>query len=220
MANIARIEIPPQFISGIRYISLLSEDDTNKLYESLRQIPKGVTRKKYIQLFSESFKLDNSKEIGSALFSFGGLLRDPEMTTEAIAEGLSLSFEKQEKDNASEEQLGILKDRLKYILLLSGNLKVIYEVYDLLNEGNNYLNADINTKTHLILDDESQSRFGIIFHRLTIEYKEDYKNHSKSFYMDKDDLRKLKIRIEEAIEKEDNIKSNNSTVINFIDITA
>jgi hypothetical protein len=220
MTNTARIDIPPQFIHGIRYISLLSEDDANKLYESLRQIPKGVTGKKYIELFSESYNLDNSKEIAAAVFSFGGLLRDPEMTMETIVEGLSSSFENHERDNASEDQVHILKDRLKYILLLSDNLKIIYEVYDLLSEGNKYLNADVITKTHLIIDTDTQNRFGVIFHRLNLDYKEDGKKHSKEFFLDKDDLRKLKSRIEEAIDREDNIKTVQENFINFIDITA
>lgn len=223
MANTPKIRIPAQHLPGIRYISLLSEDEINLIYETLRQVPKGVNRKGFLQAFTDTLKFDNVQAIAESIFSFGELLRGKGINSEELAKDLTTSFEilqlQHEEDEIEESQKSILQDRLNYILLNCDSLKAIFEAFKIINDSDNILRGtEILTNVHLLLEDNAPNKSGFIFHRLKIDFNHDNKLVSKSFTLDTDDLKELKSQIEDALLKEEGTKTDTKGIINFIEL--
>jgi len=216
----SKIIIPPKHLNGIKEISLLHEDDIGKIYEILRKVPKGIGHQKFLSFFNEGFEHDHSNEIAEAIFSFGGLITNPKVKYEQLAEDIANSFAEQEEEEVVEEQRFILQERLSYILLLCESLKTTFEAFKLVSQAVNIVDeTDIQTDINLLYNDDEQNRFGVIFHKLMISFQEDDAYKMKYFSVDQDDLMKLKLQIDEALIREENIKIKNKDVINFIDIT-
>jgi hypothetical protein len=223
MTKTPKLRIPEQHVATLNYISLISQDDINSVYEILRKMPSGVTLKKFISEFSNNSNLENPKELAEVIFHIGWLIMDKLETIEQIAEDVSQSFailyNEQDGKQIDEEQVTILNERLKYILLHCDSLKPTYLAFKTVNESGDLLKeSEILTGINLFYEDDFKTKHGIINFRIKIEYKQKEQYLTDFYTLDRNDLNNLKSQIEEALLKEQNIITN-SPDINFIDIS-
>lgn len=218
----AKLRIPPSNLPGLKYLSLLSDDEINIVYEVLRKLPEGVTFKEFKKSLTEYLKVDNINSIASAIYSIGSLLIYQDVSIEKLPSEIVDAYEEQqEEDDLKLLDRNKLEERIKYIILNLDSIKVTFKGIALITNSNKKIvrAIDIFSDVNLILDDDFKSKNGLIIHNMKIEFDFEDKDRTHHFIMDSADLKKLKAQIEAALLKEENIKINNQGLINFIDIT-
>lgn len=215
------LRIPQSNLRGLRAISLLSDDELNELYEVLRKLPKGINYMSFSKML-DSLKFSEITFISSSIFSLGSLLNRNDVVIDSLPSEIAISYEEQQEDSLLADFNRVLfEERIKYILLNINSLKITFQAFDIIANSNNVVrNIDVSSETRIIFDDDFKTKNGLIFHSLEISYDFNDKDGLKrKFILDQNDLKTLKAKIESALLYEENIKINNQSIINFIDVT-
>jgi hypothetical protein len=220
-----KINIPNEYIGGIDKIRSLSDEDFSSLNDTIRALPKGVSRKVFIGTLNEFWGDEESQLVSEAIFNFGELLVSDEYTDfEEIAKDVTTSFaesEENEDKTFDSEILKALQDRISNLLVNLTNVKLTFQAYDSIRSSENPLiSTNVTTEVKLLFDkgNVSSIKNGVIYFKLNVRFRDKTRTKNETLTLDQTDLIDLKRQIEEALNEEESIKSKMKD-INFVDTT-
>jgi hypothetical protein len=220
----AKLNIPDDYVSGIKAINDMEPSDVAHLCDVLRNIPSGIGHDLFVKSVSESFNISSASDVAETVFSFGGLLiKEDYPDPEEIAQDLVLSYQNKidDDDHLDESRLKDLTDRLTLILLSASNIKTTFQAYTLIRSYQNPVIGTSITPDHRIIfpDVQKKKPNGFTFFNLKFSVLVGNESSDRIFTLDSDDIHKLKAQLEKAIAEEIKNRERNSDFINFIEIT-
>lgn len=215
----SKISIPSPVLPGFKIISNLTEIQISSITDYLSEISIGIKFDEIAQHFTNFIDEESAYQLVQTILSFSELLESKDTDTNSIATNLANSYKEISGIEITKETVELLKVNLLKILNSYKNLRIISKSKSLSYDNENiFNNCKIITDIRLVFNDqiEDKNRAAIILQKLHIEYQKN--GESKEIYLtlDTNDLQKLKIQIDEAIEKEQIIIEDYKEVINFI----
>ncbi len=206
---IARYKIPDVFLPGFKALASLSEEDSMKIAEVLKQSEVGGSRLEFKNNLSKALNQKEAENIADSVFSTGALLAAESSDTSSLPTVLTRSIQTQvpEMTDAEAEKF---ENNISIILQKSDNLKLTFKAYGLLAENfNSLISSRIVTDFRPIFDDATiNAKFGLVVHSLKLGYQHANENEEFFVSMTSDELRELQNQIMRALEKEVFIKDN------------
>ncbi len=214
-----KIAIPPVVLPGFEILSSFTKEDIEKLTSYLKNISINNSLNNLPQEVAELFGKDISEEIVKTIASFSELLENKDTTLEEVAKNLCESYKEQAKKDIKPNKLEVLQNNLLEIFKNYKNLGLSFKARDLLLENeSNFKDSRIISDLRLVFDDDlgNKKRYGIIIHKLHIEYRNEGNLKDMFLSLDMNDLKQMKEEIERAIQKHDLIKNDYSDSIEFV----
>ncbi|XHR95224.1 hypothetical protein ACFJIV_00470 [Mucilaginibacter sp. UC70_90] len=217
----ATYSIPQNYIAGFEKIISLSNEDLAIIGDLLRNLR---VAENFENIFNKGKQASLSISGGDLQIIWRSLVsiahifiesnRDIEDFTEKFADSYLES-----KNDATEEDRVTLKRKLSFLLESYDKLLITVKSQELLLENQrNFRDCRVVTDIRTLFNEDlkSESKYALIVHELKIEYNED--DSSKKFFvaLDLSDLKKMKIAIDRAIEK-DKLVRDYQRHLNFID---
>ena len=209
----AAITIPESRLDGFIRLSELSSSDAEAIAKSISEGPIEKGPSGVAKFIAENVQIEDAKDIVRSIISTISLIPQYD-TLEELADEFVDSYSESVEDT-SEENLQNLRNNL-LIVWKPDTLKRVYKSSQLFrHEDHIYRNAKIVSDIRLMFNDEltSKERSAIILHDLKINY---YVNdgEEKAFHasLSYEDLKNLKTQIERAMEKEEVIKGDYTSI--------
>ena len=196
-----------------------SKDDVEKLTSYLKNIPIGFSLNNLYDEVARLFNSQKSGELIKTITSFNELIGKPGTTIEDTAKNLCESYLEMVGGNIDSDKLQLLNNNLIIIFRSYKNLGLSLKARDLLLENeNNFHESRIISDLRLVFDEEIENakRYGIIIHKLHIEYRKERNVNDIYLSLDLADLQQLKDEIERAIKKHEFVKNDYKGSIEFI----
>lgn len=216
------ISIPEQAKLGF---SAIAELDDNQIKSITQYLSSSIDFKsehlhKHINGLINSD--DKSVAIIRTIHSFSELLEPKDVDAQQLAARLTASFVNQYANDFPQEKQDALSKNLNVIFSEARNLRVRFKALDLLyQEDKLFSSSNIITDVRLVFNDdiEQKDRNGLIVHHLTIVYRKDGKSNSITLALDTSDLKSMHGKIERALNKEELIRSDYHSLINFLNFS-
>ncbi len=222
----ARYNIPDPFKKGFAILSKIDVSLVEEISAILKTLPagigiEGITKKINIGL-GKQIEENDIEEIIRTLFSLIGFSKENAIEFKEFVEDITLSFISI-TDGIDDRVFENFKNNLNNLYNNSKNVLITIKANSLLGEYEKlFLDCRVLSDIRIIfnddLDDKQQS--AVVVHQLKLDYVKHGESQQTFFALDTNDLRKLKIAIERAIEKDKNIRSNlYSSNLQFIELT-
>jgi hypothetical protein len=200
------LNLPHQFIPGLRKLALLDEKGFQEISAGLQQIPPKMYRKDISSKLSRlvtAVTAQDTKELTYAIFGLNIGLAASEDTIDEFVSGALQDVEESE-DDLTEDQIKVLETRLRALLQIN-NLRVGAKAQSVFFENERSL-AEVRVLTDLrpvyVGKPSEAPAAAILVHNLKVGYLE--KGQLKDFYvaLDAKDLQKVIDALERAKEKQ------------------
>jgi hypothetical protein len=214
-----KIAIPPPVLPGFEIISSFTRDDVEKLTNYLNNISVKISLNSLPDDLSKIFDTNTSIAVTQTIASFSQLLEDKESTIEEIAKNLCESFNEQSQKKSEPEKLVALENNLLEIFKSYKNLGLSLKARELLTENeNNFRDSRIISDLRLVFDEDliNKNRYGVIIHKLHINYRNEGMPKDIYLSLDLQDLKQLKEEVERALQKHSIINNDYSDTIQFV----
>ena len=215
----SRISIPNPVLPGIKYISGLDEAKITKLVDYIALLPIEIEFSTVAEELDTLLDIQTGRNLLQTIMSFNNLFENNDDENRKVAERLADSYVDLSGDELSKEDTNILINNLYMILSNFTSVKQIIDAREIYSSNENNL-SDLSMITDLRLifkeNIEDKDRAAIIIHKLNLEYNNS--NDFKELYLTLDikDLNKLKVLIEDAIQKDQILRDDYKDVLNFI----
>lgn len=215
----SRISIPTPVLPGIKYISGLDEAKITKLVNYIALLPIEIEFSTVAEELDTLLDIQSGRNLLQTIMSFSNLFENNDDENRKVAEKLANSYIDLSSDELSEKDKVILINNLYLILSNFTSVKQIIDAREIYSSNeNNLSDLSMITDLRLIFKDniEDKDRAAIIIHKLNLEYSNS--NDFKELYLTLDikDLNKLKVLIENAIQKDQILRDDYKDVLNFI----
>ncbi len=215
----ATIRIPENVYPGFTLISILSDKQIDKIIDFLKSMSIGIKYDEVADYFDNIIGEQSGKELLKTILSFSEIADDDDDDYINIVDNLIKSF----------IDLSNTTFNVKEKKQLKKNLLSIFKNYDSINKTikskqlafeneNNLSGFKLFTDMRLVFDKDlkSKERIGIVIHKLKLEYLKNVEENEIHLSLDIKDLKKLKIEIEKAIEKDQLIREDYKEVLKYI----
>jgi len=217
----ATYSIPKDFIEGFDGIINMPEEDFQTLVSLIGELQIGEPFGDFLDKSADKFSVTSPKEVQvivQSLVSIVGIFENANGDIDEFTSDFSRSY-LISKENATETQKSILKNRLSSVLDKFSNLSITVKGQDLLTDNQrNFREGRVITDIRLMFDNNlsSPNTNALIVHNLKIQYQEDRKTKEFFVALDLSDLKKLKSIVDRAIEKDRIIKETQKN-FSFLD---
>ena len=215
----ATIRIPENVFPGFKVITSLKENQINQIVTYLNSMPVGKKYDEVADDFDGILGENSGNELFKTILSFSELVDEDEENHQDVVNNLVGSFIDLSKNTLDSTK----KERLKINLLKIFNN---YEVIDKTvktkqlsyNNENNLSDFKLLTDIRIVFDNDikNKERIGIVIHKLNIEYNKNNNEKEIHLALDINDLKKLKSKIDNAIEKDQIIREDYKEVLKYI----
>jgi len=218
-------QIPKSYLPGFKYLSEIGDDEIQNIAHFISNQPIGTGIKTFVESFSQHFDKDWSKPIANAIYSFGFLKasNDDKVTDIDIVRALTEAFGRQaEEDTVDPSVTDRLIHNLEAIFAVLEPLRMSHKIFGLLSENNRtFVDARIITDIRPIFSSDLKfdQRSALLVHRLKIASQENGDEKEYYFSFDSNDLKKLKLQIERAEEKDEILRQQYAQTFDFISIS-
>ncbi len=215
----SRISIPTPVLPGIKYISGLDDANITKLVNYIALLPIEIEFSTVAEELDTLLDIQTGRNLLQTIMSFNSLIENNDEENKKVAERLTNSYIDLSGDELSEKDKIVLINNLYLILSNFNSVKQIIDAREIYSSNeNNLSDLSMITDLRLIFKDniEDKDRSAIIIHKLNLEYSNS--NDFKELYLTLDikDLNKLKVLIENAIQKDQILRDDYKDVLNFI----
>lgn len=215
----SRIAIPTPVLPGIKYISGLDKVKITKLVNYITLLPIEIEFSTVAEELDALLEIQSGRNLLQTIMSFNNLFENNNEENKKVAESLANSYIDLSGDELSKKVKGVLINNLYLILSNFTSVKQIIDAREIYSSNENNL-SDLSMITDLRLifkeNIEDKDRSAIIIHKLDLVYSNN--NNFKELYLTLDikDLNKLKVLIENAIQKDQILRDDYKNVLNFI----
>ncbi len=220
----ARYTIPERFKKGFAILSKTPKSVIEDIANILKNLPIGIG----IDNIAEKIKLDIRDEIRESdideiiktLFSLVGFNNENTIDFTEFVNEITKSYS--DESDLDESSLKLLNSNVISLYSSSQSIKMTLKANNLSGEFEKlFLDCRVLSDIRIIfsenLDDANQS--AVIVHQLKLDYVKHGETQQTFFALDSNDLRKLKISIERALDKDKNIRENMySNNLQFIEL--
>lgn len=202
-----KYRVPEQFKHGFKVISGLSDEQVEIFCREINAASNVHSSDSFINAVKDKVTIpyEDLRSLISTTFSLVGFVVDDQVSVEELAIDMADSYNAFDSD----EKKSFIKNLTK-IIYSSSKIKLIIKAKKLTNDYDKvFTEARILSDVRFVLGDDIKDRnqSGIIVHQLKIEYSQNRDLKHDFFAMDINDLQKLKISIERALEKDEAIRS-------------
>ncbi len=223
--KMARYTIPERFKKGFAILSKTQISLVDEVTNILKTLPVGIG----VESIAKKIKLDlgekveenDIEEIIKTLFSLVGFSNENTVDFTEFVVDITKSYS--DESDLDENSFKLLNQNVINLYNNSQNIKITLKANNLLSEYEKlFLDCRVLSDIRIIfnenLDEEKQT--AVVVHQLKIDYVKHGESQQTFFALDSNDLRKLKIAIERALDKDKNIRENNySNSLQFIELT-
>jgi len=203
--------IPSEFIIQFDNIIKIQDDDLKALSHLISDLKIAENFDDVLEKSKGVFKSISPVQLQGiirALVSIVDIFEASNKDIEAFTDKFAKSY-LYSKNGATEEESLILKEKLSVLLRNFKSLIITVKSQNLLTDNQrNFRDCRVITDIRMVFEDDMKSvdKYAIVLHNLKIEYSEN-KNLDDFFVaLDLPDLKKLKIAVDRAIEKDEIIK--------------
>lgn len=218
----ALIKIPKYALPGFYALIHLEDHQMDEFSTFLANMKVGTNPRTIESFLSKQLNVSQSSDIVQTLISFTDLLSPADVDYQLLSKSLTNSFCQQSETELSEGDIEKLNSNLFKIFRNSKNLKFTLKAFDLVRD-DDFLFRDgkVFSDIRLVFNDdiEDKSRNAILIHRLLIDYYKDRDEKKISLLLDLEDLKKLKAVIERAIMKDEIVRKDYQSSINFLNLS-
>lgn len=220
----ARYTIPERFKKGFAILSKTQTSLVEEISNILIILPvgtgiEGIAKKVKLDLGD---KIDESdvEEIIKTLFSLVGFNNENTVDFTEFVDDITKSYS--DEFHLEDTSLEILNKNLINLYSNSQNIRITLKANNLLGEYEKlFLDCRVLSDIRIIfnenLDEDKQT--AVVVHQLKLDYVKHGESQQTFFALDNNDLRKLKIAVERALEKDKNIRENMySNNLQFIEL--
>jgi len=214
-----RINIPSQVFTGFKLLSELSESQMESLTTFISKLPIDIEYVEVASKFDELLEITIGRELLQTLLSFNKVLKETESNNEKLAKSLTDSFIHLSKEALSDDLVKRLEANLQIVLNNYNCISTIIDTRKMLrSSGNSISEFNIHSDIRLLFtqNKKNDKRSAIISHKMQFEYTGGESPKEISFTVDIDDLKKIKIEIEKAIENDQLIRDDYKDVLQLI----
>lgn len=220
MADKPKVTIPKKFLTGFSNLVELSNDEFNSLLKALKNVePLNFNSSIEKEFENESLHEDDFSEILMAIFSISGLQNYLDKTKEEVINLIVEDFVKQtEKEKKGE----VLRKRLIKLEEASISHQIYSKALRLSMEGEHiFNNCRVYTDVRPLFEDENHNllkNYAVVTHRLKITYEDQGLIKELFFTVTPDNLKKLQLQANRAIDKESNLRKDWGDHIHFFNL--
>lgn len=219
----AKYSIPSPFKKGFAILSKTSFQLIKEISDIIESLPAGIgienLTKNINSGLTDEMSENDIQEIIRAFFSLIRFSKDNSIDFQEFIDDILTSFSTEE----SELDVKNLRQNLFHLHSVSKNIIITIKANDLLGEYEKlFIDCRILSDIRIIFNDDinSKTQNAVVVHQLKLDYVKHGDSQQAFFALDANDLRKLKIAIERALEKDKNIKANvHSENLEFIELT-
>ena len=217
----AKYSIPAPFKKGFIILSTIDSKSINEMCDIIKSLPAGmgienITKNVTLGL-GEKIEEDDIEEVIRAYFSLIRFSKENSIDFNEFIEDVVNSFEEPELYGHN------LKENLLKLYQVGTKIFTTIKANNLLGEYENlFTDCRILSDIRIIFNEDfsNKDQNAVVVHQLKIDYVRHGESKQTFFALDANDLRKLKIAIERALEKDKNIKSNvYQNNLEFIELT-
>lgn len=215
----ATINIPERVFQGFNIISELKNSEIDRIINFINSFSIEDELENLANKFNEILGSPKGGILLQTIMSYSELIDDDNSDYKDIAYNLAESYFELAKIEGKNGEKNNLNKNLYEILSNYQNIKLFINSRksSAFNE-NNLTKSDFFTDIRLVFNKEisDKNRYGIILHKLYVEYQRN--NEIKEFHLtlDLDDLKKLKEQIEKSILKDNLIRNDYKDDFKFI----
>lgn len=221
----AKYSIPSPFKKGFVILSKTEFQLTQEIADILKPLPAGMG----IENITNNIKVgmgdkmeeEDIEEIIRTFFSIVRFSKENDIDFDEFVEDITESITVSEEFTIEEGNL--LKDNLLCLYKCRSNILLTIKANELLGEFDRlFIDCRILSDIRIIFNEDldNQEQVAVVVHQLKFDYVKHGESQQTFFALDSNDLRKLKIAIDRALEKDKNIKSNvYSNNLEFIELT-
>lgn len=221
----AKYSIPSPFKKGFIILSETEFELIKEMADILKPLPAGMgienITKNIKDGLGDKMEENDIEEIISAFFSLVRFSKENAIDFNEFVEDIAESMTISEEFKIEESDL--LKDNLLYLYECRDNILLTIKANELLGEFDKlFIDCRILSDIRIIFNEDldKQEQVAVAVHQLKLDYVKHGESQQTFFALDSNDLRKLKIAIERALEKDKNIKSNvYQNNLEFIELT-
>lgn len=213
----ATIRVPEMVFSGFKTISKLSEQQLEYLIDYLNNLELGKYFGDFAEDLQENLNVDGD-DLLRVILSFTGLVSENKEDLSVLAKNLAESYNELSKANLSVKGTNSLKSNLLKILLNSDKLILADKAREYSVENtNNLRDFKFITDIRLLEDKPTDGeKYGVILHKLFIEYQNSKPSSELHLHLKLEDLVELKNEIEKTIERDKQLRETYSGNIKLI----
>lgn len=204
----AVISVPTQVFPGFKIIGDLSDEQVSNVVNYLKNMEIGKFFGDIAIDLGEIVNKDGDDFL-RAIVSFIDLTNKEDVDLATLAKNLGESYKELSRSGINTKETNRLKSNLLQILSNLDKLKFtnLIRSYKIENS-NNFSEAKLLTDIRLIPDSQNlaEGDFGVIIHKLYIEYQSGHDMKELHLHIGVDDLSILKGQIENAIEREKKLR--------------
>lgn len=222
-----KYRIPEQYKKGLSVISTMTLEQVQAFCEAVEDFKGVYNLDSLIKDIQQQALLDSLDiyNIVHAIYSLIELIAEAKTTIEDLAIDIIDSFQavQPSTEQLNDQQKKQFQNNLTQILGQTPKIKLIIKANNLISDYDKvYSNSKILTDIRFILSEKisDAQQAAVIVHQLKVEFVQNGEAKHSFYAMDINDLRKLKIIIDRAIEKESTIRSGHYfNSLNFIELS-
>lgn len=211
--KMSKYSIPVPFRKGFVILSKTDFQLIQEVADILKPLPAGMG----IENITKNIKVglgdkmgeNDIEEIIRAFFSLVRFSKENAIDFNEFIEDITESITISEEFKIEENRL--LKNNLLCLYECRDNILLTIKANELLGEFDRlFIDCRILSDIRIIFNEDldNQKQAAVVVHQLKLDYVKHGESQQTFFALDSNDLRKLKIVIERALEKDKNIKSN------------
>jgi hypothetical protein len=215
----ARIHIPFRVFPGFIILSKLKEKKVNEIVDFMNKMPIGIEFYEAAEGINNILETEEGYDVLDTIKSFSTLVEDEETDIANVATSLTDSFIDLSQQEMSPKQ----KDQLnKNLLKILSNYSILQNTLKskelLLGNENNFIDLRSISDIRLMFNEDLsvKNRMGMILHKLLIDYRRNDESKEIHLTLNLEDLHRVKSEVERAILKEELIRKDYKSSINFI----
>ena len=214
--------IPDIYIPGFNNIIKFSTGELKSFAEVIRSLKVGEDLESILNKskgFLPSFSDEDVYNIIRSLVSVVDIFESSGRNIPVFTDRFSESYLSSNPSATNEDSIA-LKRNLSILLEAFDSIRITSKAQNIILENkNNFKEARVVTDIRLVFDEnlEDNKKFAVIIHNLKIDFARISKSDEFFVAMDLSDLKKMKVVIDRAIEK-DRIIRESKFDLNFIDL--